>query len=159
MSKVNNSMIGSIGRFLKKANVTVLSYEELLQSPLFSETMRDQMETYQAFHNQELNLIAVDDQFLKDSTELVLHELVHMAIKNVGIVYSDTEEGRDTEDAAAQFGILKIVMNLNMNPALYEGMVFRYLKTLPEANFDKADRYSTLAVNNLMNQIKRKKAA
>jgi len=153
MSKVNQSLVSSVNKLLRAVEIKVLAYSEIKDqlkeiSPIIAESMDSQ----RAFHDNTLDIICVDDDYLQDSTELVLHELVHMALSSsrLNVRFNNTREDRDTEDAAAQMGILSVLAALNINPASYENILVDYVKTLHYANLDRADRLAQVATNYLI---------
>jgi hypothetical protein len=156
MSKVNQSLTKSVNKLLSVVGVKALSYEEVRKNHEITHQMAKAMNEMQAFHNNELDIIGVDDSYLNDSTELVLHELVHMVLSKsrLNIKYPTNEVGQQTEDAAAQLGMFKVITALDINAAIYENVLWSYLKTLPEADFDRAERDSDRAKNYLMGFLK-----
>ena len=148
MSIVNKHLVGSVNELLKTLGTTVTTYSEMGLD-----------HTNKAFHDQDANLIALDDASLQDAVELVLHELIHMTAPKVNRFVDDSDKARQTEEVTAQIGMLKLTLVLGLNPAHYATVTLDYVKDLSKANFKKAEMDSDRAVDYLVKQMELGKVA
>jgi len=165
MSKLTNALVPSVQRLIEALQVKVITYSELVQdSELFHEfgSIPDCM---QGCYHPVLDMIVVKDEHLCNSTEIVLHEIIHWAGAEsrlnrkwvtdskaimMGTASQETldsfNDDRDTEEATAEIGMLKLVLVLGLNPAQQADSALDYLEGLLDIDMVKADKDSDKAV-------------
>lgn len=151
MSNVNKHVTKTVRRLIKNTKFKLFTYKELEQAYPLSESDKGQMASQKSFSNVTKNYIAVDDEALKEATEIVLYELINLGTKKLGFKYLNTEEDIQTKEATIWMSTYKIIDAVDANPAMYEEMAYKYIRDLPKVNFEKADKDSERVTNYLAN--------
>jgi len=177
MSKFTNALVPSVQRLIDALQVSVMTLSEIQEDPELAKAFENVPSDYQGCYHPVEDVIMIRDEYLYNSTEIVLHELIHWAgaegrlnrkwilnsraamMTSDADVISDLMDTKDTEEATAQIGMLKLVIVLGLNPALYSDLTLEYLESLLSFNLAKADRDSDKAVEHLVSFLGMRKVA
>ena len=178
MSKLTNSLVPSVQSLIEALNVKIMLYSELVENEKLFKKIGDVPDHYYGFYHSGADVIVIKDEHLNNSTEVVLHELIHWAgaegrLNRKWMLYSKAvlngkaneemsdyvDNCKDTEEATAEIGMLKLVMVLGLNPATYADLTLNYLESLLSFNLKKADKDSDDAVEYLVSFLGMRKVA
>jgi hypothetical protein len=174
MKNINNMLSAPVNKLVKALGATVKLYSEIEAGKEVPDYFHRMCGFSQGLYDGHRDLIGVEDS-VEDPDMVVLHELIHYTgtkqrlkrkwIINNALCIQDlpselpTRAETQTEEATAQIGMLKLVLVLGFNPARFVDVTYNYLKTLPEADMNKADRDSDKAVDYLVKFIGMEKVA
>ena len=178
MSKIMNSLVPSVQYLVASLGVKVMTHTEYLENPEYLGDSLEHPENWAAFYNPVLDVVVVNDTELANATELVLHEIIHwsgaetrlnrqwVTSMKAAMLGDQSEElleyltdKRDTEEATAQIGMLKLALVLGLNPAQYAESTLTYLEDLLDFSLKKAEEDSDKAVEYLVTRIGMQKVA
>ena len=177
MSKFTNALVPSVQGLIDALQVSVMTLSEIQEDPRLAKAFENMPSHYLGCYHPVEDVIMIRDEYLHNSTEIILHELIHWAGAEGRLnrkwitksraammtadldVIMDLNETRDTEEATAQIGMLKLVLVLGLNPAEYSDKTLSYLEDLLSFNLAKADRDSDKAVEYLVGFLGMRKAA
>jgi antirestriction protein ArdC len=178
MKSVSSYLTNPVNKLVRAIGVEIVPYSMMLGTHLEHNYHDGFLCATAGFYDGSMDFIGLNDRkgfHNKSADEIVLHELIHFTgtkerlnrkwiINNVLSLRDfsfemPTKKETQTEEATAQIGALKLALVLGLNPAKFTDNTFEYIKTLPEADLDKAERDSERAVEFILKFIGVEKVA
>jgi antirestriction protein ArdC len=167
MKNVSSYLTAPVNKLLKALDVQTVLYSELDTKDL-PKYLVPCIKSAEGFYDGTNDVIGLKDN-QKNADEVILHELIHFTgskerLNRSWIVNNtlacqnlpheeQTDEDRQTEEATAQIGMLKLALVLGLNPARFTDCTHTYVSRLTKADLEKADRDSDKAVEYLVRVV------